>query len=83
MNTYFKTNTKTYEQIRKQMDDASGYPNNEASSWFTPAKDALKDKDGNVLIGAIQTIAQQFLKAGVEQITEEEYLSNVPKLSGM
>ena len=81
MNTYFKTNIETYEQIRNEMDNAFGYPNHKATTSFTPAKDALKDKDGNILIGAIQEIADEFIKVGVQQITEEEYRSNMPTLS--
>jgi hypothetical protein len=83
MNTYFKTNIETYEQIRNEMDNAFGYPNHKATTSFTPATEALKDKNGDVLIGVIQVIAEQFLKAGVQQITEEEYRSNMPTLSGI
>ena len=83
MNTYFKTNIEIYERIRNDLDIASGYPNHKATTSFTPAKDALKDKNGNILIGAIQEIANEFIKAGVQQITKEEYRSNMPTLSGM
>lgn len=83
MNTFFKTDITTYEKIRNDMDIALGYPNYKASTSFTPAENTLKDKDGNVLIGAIQEIANEFIKAGVQQITEEEYRSNIPTLSGI
>ena len=50
MNKYFKTNSVTYETIRDNMDKASGYPSNEAETWFAPVADAPMDDQGNVLI---------------------------------
>lgn len=75
MNKYFKTNSVTYETIRDNMDKASGYPSNEAETWFAPATDALMDNQGNLLIAAMPVIAEEFLKAGAQEISAEEFQS--------
>lgn len=75
MNKYFKTNSVTYETIRDNMDKASGYPSNEAETWFCPAADAPMDGQGNLLIAAMPAIAEEFIKAGAQEISEEEYQS--------
>ena len=78
MNKYFKTDSNTYETIRSAMDSASGYPNNQASTWFCSAEEAPKDSEGNCLIAAMPEIAEEFLKAGVAEISEEQYQSLLP-----
>lgn len=83
MNTFFKTDLATYEQIRNQMDAAAGYPNDQATTSFAPAAEALTDKDGAVLIGVIPEIAAEFKKAGAQQITEDEYRANLPTLESL
>ena len=81
MNKYFKTNSVTYETIRDNMDKASGYPSNEAETWFAPVTDAPLDEQGNVLIAAMPEIASQFISAGATEISEEEFQSLLPQSS--
>lgn len=81
MNKYFKTNSVTYETIRDNMDNASGYPSNEADTWFTPVTEASMDESGNVLIAAMPIIAEEFIKAGALEISEEEFQSLLPVAS--
>jgi hypothetical protein len=73
MNRYFKTTASKYESIRTAMDIESGYPSNEAETWFTPAQDAPKDIGGNLLIAAIPYISERFIAVGAEELSEEEY----------
>ena len=77
MNKFFKTTSTIYESIRNKMDAASGYPSSEASSWFSPADTVPKDSEGYVYIVAIPEISEEFIKAGVLEITKEEYLSSL------
>ena len=60
------------------MDKASGYPSNEAETWFAPVTDAPLDEQGNVLIAAMPEIASQFINAGATEISEEEFQSLLP-----
>jgi len=78
MNKYFKTDSVTYETIRDNMDKASGYPSDEAITWFAPLNEAPMDEHGNVLIAAMPEIAAQFISAGVPEISEEEFKSLLP-----
>ena len=75
MNRFFKTTAEQYEQIRQAMDLSFGYPNEQADTWFCPASQAPKDIEENCLIAAIALIAEEFVKAGAEEITEEQYNS--------
>lgn len=75
MNRYFKTNSETYEEIRKSMDSSSGYPNSEADSWFCSADEAIKDIDGNCLIAAIPEIANRFIQSGATEISSDDYFT--------
>ena len=79
MNKYFKTTSVTYETIRDNMDKASGYPSNEAETWFAPATEAPMDDQGNLLIAAMPIIAEEFIKAGALEIPEEEFQSLLPQ----
>jgi len=63
------------------MDKASGYPSNEAETWFAPASDAPMDDQGNLLIAAMPVIAEEFIKAGALEISEEEFQSLLPVAS--
>jgi len=83
MNTYFKTDLVIYEKIRSKMDEAAGYPTDQATTSFTPAAEALTDTHGELLIGAIPEIAAEFKKAGAQQITEDEYRANLPTLESL
>lgn len=65
------------------MDFISGYPSEKAETWFVPASDAAKDANGNILIAAIPIIAEQFVNAGAQQITEDEYRANLPTLESL
>lgn len=73
MNRYFKTTAANYESIRTAMDIESGYPSNEAETWFTPAQNAPKSIDGNILIAAMPAITARFIEAGAQEISEQEY----------
>lgn len=63
------------------MDKASGYPSDQAETWFAPVSDAPRDGQGNVLIAAIPEIAAQFISAGALEISEEEFRSLLPQSS--
>ena len=78
MNRLFRIAPQSYESVRNQMDAESGYPNEQAETWFTPAADCQKDADGNCLIAAIPPIADRLAKAG-EELTQEQYEAALPK----
>lgn len=80
MNRFFLLAPSAYESIRNTMDAESGYPNEQAETWFTPAADCQKDADGNCLIAAIPPIADRLAKAG-EELTQEEYEAALPVLA--
>jgi hypothetical protein len=79
MNRFFRTTSATYDAIRAAMDAASGYPNDQAATWFVPASESIKDFEGNCLIAAIEPIAEQFGAAGAEELTAEEYTALIPQ----
>lgn len=68
-----------YETIRAAMDAESGYPNEQAETWFTPAIEAPKDADGCCLIAAIDPIAERFASESCHELTEAEYLALIPQ----
>jgi len=78
MNRFFRISIPYYESIRNVMDAESGYPNEQAETWFTPASDCQKDADGNCLIAAIPPIADWLEKVG-EELTQEQYEAALPK----
>ena len=78
INRFFLLAPSAYESIRNQMDAESGYPNEQAETWFTPAADCQKDADGNCLIAAIPPIADRLAEAG-EELTQEQYEAALPK----
>lgn len=57
------------------MDAASGYPNNQATTWFVPELEAIKDSQGNCVIAANNFISENFSKYNVDEISEQEYFS--------
>ena len=63
------------------MDKASGYPSNEAVTWFAPAAEAPVDEQGNLLIAAMPAIAEEFIKAGALEISQEEFQALLPVAS--
>lgn len=80
MNRFFKIMPEKYEAIRHAMDAESGYPNDQAETWFAPATDAPKDADGCCLIAAIAPIAERFAAEACHELTEVEYLALMPQL---
>ena len=80
MNLFFRLNFTAYESVRNEMDTESGYPNEQADTWFTPAADAPKDENGNCLIAAIPPVADRLAEVG-EEISEEQYQAALPKVS--
>lgn len=81
MNKYFRILPEKYEQIRLAMDAESGYPNEQADTWFGPASEAPKASDGTCLIAAIEPIAQRLIAEACDEITEEQYQSSLPVAS--
>jgi len=79
MNRFFRLTASAYESVRTEMDTESGYPNEQADTWFTPAADAPKDENGNCLIAAIPPVADRLAQAG-EEISEEQYQAALPKV---
>lgn len=77
MNNFFRVSLSDYESVRNQMDLESGYPNEQAETWFTPASDCQRDADGNCLIAAIQPIADRLAQVG-EELTQEQYEAALP-----
>ena len=78
-NHFFRTKPETYEAIRTAMDTASGYPSTKAETWFAPINAVPKDSEGNALIAAIEPIAAQFVAAGAEELTAEEFQALLPQ----
>ena len=78
MNRYFISSPELYESIRATMDAANGYPSTQADTWFAPIENAPKDSGGNPLIAAIDPIAEQFIAAGCEELSAEQYATLLP-----
>lgn len=78
MNRFFRATPEIYETIRTAMDADSGYPNEQAATWFVPASESLKDPEGNCLIAAIAPIAEQFAAAAAEELTADQYTALSP-----
>lgn len=79
MNRCFKTPEAVYEDIRARMDAASGYPSDEAQTWFAPASEAPKAPDGEVLLACVEPIADEFVAEGDFEITEAGYRALYPQ----
>lgn len=80
MNRFFRLTASAYESVRAEMDTESGYPNEQADTWFTPAADAPKDENGNCLIAAIPPVADRLAEVG-EEISEEQYQAALPQVN--
>lgn len=76
VNRFFRAAPEFYEAIRSSMDAASGFPSAQAATWFAPAASAPKDSAGRCLIAAIAPIAEEFARAGAEEIPAEEFAAN-------
>lgn len=79
MNRFFKTPEAAYEAVRARMDAASGYPSDEAETWFAPASEAPRAPDGDVLLACVEPIAGEFVMEGAAEITEAEYRELYPQ----
>ena len=81
MNRFFLINPAYLDFIRAEMDSGSGYPNSEADTWFSPASDCPKDKDGNCLIACIPEIAERIAPVAIKELTQAEYEAELPTIS--
>lgn len=73
MNRFFLITSASLDFIRAEMDSESGYPNEQADTWFSPASDCPKDKDGNCLLACIQEIAERIAPVAIKELTQAEY----------
>lgn len=80
MNSFFLITPASLDFIRAEMDSESGYPNNEADTWFSPASDCPKDKDGNCLLACIPEIAERIAPVAIKELTQAEYEVELPKV---
>ena len=80
MNRFFLITSASLDFIRAEMDSESGYPNSEADTWFSPASDCPKDKDGNCLLACIQEIAERIAPVAIKELTQAEYEAELPKV---
>lgn len=80
MNRFFLINPASLEFIRAEMDSESGYPNAEADTWFSPAADCPKGKDGNCLLACIPEIAERIAPVAIKELTQAEYEAELPKV---
>ena len=80
MNRFFVISSSAYEYVRNQMDSESGYPNSEADTWFAPASDCPKDKDGNCLLACIPEIAERIAPVAIKELTQAEYNAELPSV---
>lgn len=80
MNRFFVITNLAHESVRNQMDSESSYPNSEADTWFSPAADCPKDKDGNCLLACIPEIAERIASVAIKEFTQSEYEAELPKV---
>ena len=80
MNRFFLITPASLDFIRAEMDSESGYPNSEADTWFSPASDCPKDKDGNCLLACIPEIAERIAPVAIRELTQAEYEAELPKV---
>ena len=80
MNFFFLVAPASLDFVRARMDSESGYPNSEAETWFSPASDCPKDKDGNCLIACIPEIAERIAPVAIKELTQAEYEAELPKV---
>lgn len=80
MNRFFLVTPASMDFIRAGMDSESGYPNSDAETWFSPASDCPKDKDGNCLLACIKEIAERIAPVAVKELTQAEYEAELPKV---
>ena len=80
MNFYYLISESKYEAVRRQMDSESGYPSAEADTWFSPASDCPKAKDGNCLLACIPEIAERIAPVAIKELMQAEYEAELPKV---
>lgn len=78
MNRFFLIAANSLDSVRAKMDSESGYPNSEADTWFSPASDCPKDKDGNCLLACIPEIAERIAHVAIKELTQAEYEAALP-----
>jgi hypothetical protein len=81
MNRFFIVDLTSLDFIRAEMDSESGYPNSEADTWFSPADDCPKDKDGNCLLACIPEIAERIAPVAIRELTQAEYEAALPAVT--
>ena len=80
VNRFFLITPASMDFVRYEMDSESGYPNSEAETWFSPAADCPKDKDGNCLLACIPEIAERIAPVAIKELTQAEYEAELPKV---
>lgn len=80
LNIFFIINPASLDFIRAEMDSESGYPNAETDTWFSPASDCPKDKNGNCLLACIPEIAERVAPVAIKELTQAEYEAELPKV---
>lgn len=80
MNRFFLITPASLGFIRAEMDFESGYPNSDADTWFSPAADCPKDKDGNCLLACIPEIAERIAPVAIRELTQADYEAELPKV---
>ena len=80
MNRFFLITPASLDFIRAEMDSESGYPSAEADTWFSPASDCPKNKDGNCLLACIPEIAERIAPVAIKELTQAEYEAELPKV---
>lgn len=81
MNRFFLITSASLDFIRAEMDSESGYPNQEADTWFSPASECPKDKDGNCLMACIPEIAERIAPVAIKELTQAEYEAELPSVT--
>ena len=81
MNRFFLITPASMDFIRSEMDSESGYPNAEADTWFSPASDCPKDKNGNCLLACISEIAERIAPVAIKELTQAEYEAELPSVT--
>lgn len=81
MNRFFLITSASLDFTRAEMDSESGYPNNDAETWFLPSSDCPKDKDGNCLLACILEIAERIAPVAIKELTQAEYEAELPNIS--
>ena len=80
MNRFFIITPASLDFVRAEMDSESGYPNEQADTWFSPASDCPKDKNGNCLLACIPEIAERIAPVAIKELTQAEYEAELPKV---